>query len=298
MICVGIVTYNRRDDCLRAIRSVHAQSVPSRVILYDNASTDGVGQAVRQEFPRTEIIRGDENAGVTVGRNRILDRVDSSECFFLDNDAVFTEPGTLDRSLRILNSNRRVAIVGLTIIEHRGVHWGSTERRAVCPVRSYHGAGHLVRVAAVREVGGYSEAVFAYNEESDLCMRLIAAGWLAVHGAGCSVYHHKNPDRDVDERQLLRWRNETLFKWQYCPWEYLGPALLQQARQVFKARGVAGGAAALREVVARSLSVRCDFPRRPVRRSVYRLWRRLGKADGCSLEGAAAVAEAIRATVP
>lgn len=297
-ICLGIVTHNRREDCLRAVRSAHAQTIPCRVILYDNASEDGVSDAVLAEFPETEVIRGLENQGVTVGRNRILERVDSDTCFFLDNDAEFIDPRTLDQSIAILGQRPRVAIVGLTIIERQGVHWGSDEVTEVRPVRSYHGAGHLVRVAALQEVGGYSESVFAYNEESDLCMRLFEAGWLAVHGAGCAVYHHKNPNRDVEARQILRWRNETLFKWQYCPWEFLAPAMLQQARQVVRSRGVTGGLAASGMVLKGALAVRRNFPRRPVSRDAYRLWRRLARVGSISLDQAIELAERIRPDLP
>lgn len=283
-LCVGIITKNRRDDCLRAISSVHGQSVPCRVLLFDNGSTDGVAEAVLTKFPETEVIRHEENRGVTFGRNEVLARVDSDFCAFLDNDAELVNSDCLGRALSLMRAHPRVGVIGMTIVEHGRIHWGPSRTDAALPVRSFHGAGQLVRMQASREVGGYKPEIFAYNEESDLSLRMFDRGWLTVHVPDCKVIHHKNPNRDLDSRRRLRWRNELLFKWQHCPTEWLLPALAGQLVGMTRGHGVVGGVRGFLEGVWDAVRSISAFPREPVRRSAYRLWRRMGGREGPTLE--------------
>jgi GT2 family glycosyltransferase len=54
------------------------------------------------------------------------------------------------------------------------------------------GCGHMLRLSAVRELGGYSEFPGAYGaEEKDLCLRLIDAGYGIVKLHGVHVWHDK-----------------------------------------------------------------------------------------------------------
>ncbi|RMH07665.1 MAG: glycosyltransferase, partial [Nitrospirae bacterium] len=73
---VIILSYNTRDltlDCLdRFAEAVLDQGW--EVILVDNASTDGVAEAVRARFPRVTVIESPENRGYAAGNNLGLRR--------------------------------------------------------------------------------------------------------------------------------------------------------------------------------------------------------------------------------
>src|SRR5436853_1462944 len=54
------------------------------------------------------------------------------------------------------------------------------------------GCGHVLRLSAVREVGGYEAVPGSYGgEEKDLCLRLLDAGYQLVKLPGVHVWHDK-----------------------------------------------------------------------------------------------------------
>lgn len=64
-IAVLLAAFNRRDLTLRALRTLAAASADTfamRVVLLDDASTDGTEAAVLAEFPDTVVLKGDGSA--------------------------------------------------------------------------------------------------------------------------------------------------------------------------------------------------------------------------------------------
>lgn len=61
-IAVLITCHNRREKTLVCLRALFAQSIPKglvlEVFLVDDGSTDGTGDAVRMQFPRVNVLRG------------------------------------------------------------------------------------------------------------------------------------------------------------------------------------------------------------------------------------------------
>src|SRR5262245_50522580 len=52
---VVIVTHNRQRDVLRAVASCLAQDCALEIIVYDDASEDGVAKALSRRFPNVRI---------------------------------------------------------------------------------------------------------------------------------------------------------------------------------------------------------------------------------------------------
>jgi GT2 family glycosyltransferase len=276
-VAVGIVTQDRVDDCVRALESVLRQDVPVRVIVFDNASRDGTSERLRSLFPTAEVVRSEESLGATGGRNQILAKLTTGYCFFMDDDSVLEAADVVRRSVAAF-THPRIAIVGVPIREFGRIVWGDPSVSDVVATQTFHGAAHCVRVDAVKAVGGYADRLFIYNEESDLSLRLLAAGWITAQVPGCEAVHRRNPSRDVIARRTRRWRNEVIFKYQYCPLHVLPLALCAQVRSMVRTwragRDVAETFRALGQGVAEWPSTR----RTPVPRKVYRVWRRLGRA--------------------
>lgn len=70
---VGIVmiTHNRVGELLHSLDVLTRLPERPRIVMVDNASTDGTAEAVAARFPGVEILRSEENLGAA-GRN--LDR--------------------------------------------------------------------------------------------------------------------------------------------------------------------------------------------------------------------------------
>jgi len=68
MVCAIVVTHNRKGllrDCLAAIEA--QTTAPERVLVVDNASTDGTPAVLRDEFPDVEVLSLEENEGSAGG---------------------------------------------------------------------------------------------------------------------------------------------------------------------------------------------------------------------------------------
>jgi len=72
LVGVAIVSWNVRPLLLRALASVTASSVPTRVVVVDNASVDGSAEAVRAAFPGVVVVANADNPGFAVGNNQAL----------------------------------------------------------------------------------------------------------------------------------------------------------------------------------------------------------------------------------
>src|SRR5262249_19070968 len=69
-------------------------------------------------------------------------------------------------------------------------------------VSAFIGCGHMLRLSAVREMGGYTNLPDIYGgEETDLCLRLIDAGYAIVLLEGVHVWHDKTATARDNARQ-------------------------------------------------------------------------------------------------
>jgi len=106
-------------------------------------------------------------------------------------------PGFLDAALRVLRAHPRVAGVGGQVTERNlssqefqikaAAMEGEAHRRAGLVDRL--DGGGVYRVAAIREVGYFSDRNLHSFEEFDLAARLSAAGWQLMRVDAPSVFH-------------------------------------------------------------------------------------------------------------
>lgn len=87
-VSVGIPTYNRREDVLRAIASVQAQTYEElEICVLDDGSTDGTGEAVRAiKDDRIVFRRWEENRGLGCARNELMGMSSCDFTAFHDSD--------------------------------------------------------------------------------------------------------------------------------------------------------------------------------------------------------------------
>jgi glycosyltransferase involved in cell wall biosynthesis len=86
-VSVIIPTYNRRELVQRALRSVLAQTAPvDEIIVVDDGSTDGTGEALAAAFGDRIVYVRQANAGVSAARNRGLSMARGRFITLLDSD--------------------------------------------------------------------------------------------------------------------------------------------------------------------------------------------------------------------
>jgi GT2 family glycosyltransferase len=99
LVGVVVLNHNGGDLTLRCLQSLFALTWPAerlRVVLVDNASTDGVADAVEQRYPQVIVMRSDVNLGFAGGCNAGIRTLGDAEYVALLNNDAVAEPGWLE----------------------------------------------------------------------------------------------------------------------------------------------------------------------------------------------------------
>ena len=119
-IAVLIACHNRRETTLRGLRFLHQQEMPLgyrlRVVLVDDGSSDGTGDAVRREFPQVTVIRGDGSYFCFHSIYVAWNAARPADFYLWLNDDVDLEPTALRRLVDVYEASADTAtiVVGAT----------------------------------------------------------------------------------------------------------------------------------------------------------------------------------------
>jgi GT2 family glycosyltransferase len=208
---VGVVTWNTAVLTTQALRSLldADQGCELRVLVRDNASTDGTTDELRRTVPEAEVDAGTENLGFAAGVNTLIRRSKAPWLLLLNSDA-WPEPGAIARLLETAKEHPRAAAVAPLLLrpdgdlEHstfpfpslrvaavmafaRGRMSNASAERMLLEGAWMHdrpravdwavGAALLIRRDALDEVGALDERFFMYVEDLDWCWRARRKGW-------------------------------------------------------------------------------------------------------------------------
>ena len=196
-IDVVIPTWNHFEVLERCLATLEAQTVAHTAIVVDNGSTDGTPRRVSERFPDTRLITMATNAGFATAVNRGVGAGSAPYVVLVNND-VELDPTFLARIVEPLRQDERLGSVaglllapGRATVDSFGIEVDPTlaafNRFAGIryPREALHdrglagpsGGAAAYRRAALKQVGGFDEAMFAYMEDVDLDLRLRTAGW-------------------------------------------------------------------------------------------------------------------------
>ena len=210
-IAVIIVNANTGEHIERALESLGAQTLaPARVIVVDNASTDGSPDAIVKRFPSVELIRLDRNVGFAAANNLAVRAAEDCDWVALLNPDAFPlkdwltalaraierHPGYAFFGSRLVSAEQPSVLDGTGDVYHvSGLAWRRDHGRpaTVAPqageIFSPCAAAALYRRDAFLEVGGFDESYFCYFEDSDLAFRLRLAGQRCLYVPDAVVHH-------------------------------------------------------------------------------------------------------------
>ena len=227
-LAVIILNYNDRPHTEKLARKVAGFSLVSLVVIVDNQSTDGSGEALADYFRhagKVAVIKTSRNGGYGYGNNAGLRYACGQDCTHMliaNPDTDFTED-MLQKLCEVFVTKRDAGVVSAMMLDSQHglqqttwplrsfkqdlINAGPLTRRllgwSINYPKSKFKSGHPVRVGVVHgsllmisreafeKTGGYDEKVFLYSEENILARRLDAAGF-ATYVVPEAFYHHEN----------------------------------------------------------------------------------------------------------
>lgn len=202
-------------DC---VKRVLACAIPLEVLLIDNASSDGVPQAIaraRENDERIKVIFNHANLGFGPAVNRAAAQARGEALLILNPDCLIDD-AALQRLLEVMATENKAGLIGAVVCDEQGVPDPASLRhdpmlgRALATLFKREGGvnaevipDHVVEAEAVsgavmlmpRRVfewlNGFDEAYFLHCEDLDLCRRVRDLGWRVLLAGDVRVLHGK-----------------------------------------------------------------------------------------------------------
>lgn len=215
-----ILNTNRREDTLACIESLVGSTYDNhKIMVLDNASTDGSVAAIEAAFPAVQIIELTENLGYAGNNNvGIVEAVSQgADWVFVLNEDTVLDPECLSKMVQVGERDPKIGIVGPMVYHYDepdviqsaggslGGNWESQHIAQNEPdtgqfpqphrVDWISGCAIMVRTAVIDDVGPLDERFFYYWEETEWCLRSGRAGWQVMHVPSAKLWH-KGVQRD------------------------------------------------------------------------------------------------------
>jgi len=195
-VSIVIVNWNRLDDVLRNLHYLKFQKdVRFEVVVVDNGSTDGSAERLAR-LEGVKFVGLGSNVGPCKARNVGIENSLGRYIVFLDSDAVLSK-WKLAMMVKRMDEDPTIGILACRIINgftRQLDQWIYSEPASTHQLRefdtySFSAAGTIVRPQALRDAGMFWDELFIYNEEVDLSIRVLRAGYRIVHFPSVRVYH-------------------------------------------------------------------------------------------------------------
>jgi GT2 family glycosyltransferase len=231
-LAVVVATRNRRAGLLDALGHLAALPEQPRLVVVDNASTDGTAAAVRAAFPAVAVVEAGTNLG---GGARTLGAraVATPYVAFADDDSWWA-PGALSRAVELFERHPRLALLAARVLVGPDERLDPVCRAMACsPLEALPGhpgpavlgfvaCGAVARRSAFLAVGGFDARLGVGGEEELLAIDLASRGWWLAYRDDVVAHHHPSPHRDPVARRRAQLRNALWVAWLRRP---LGAAL-------------------------------------------------------------------------
>lgn len=204
LVSVIIVNWNGKDYLNGCLTTLFNQTYNYfEVIFVDNASIDGSVEFVRQKFPQVKIIINRRNLGFSRG-NIIGLKYSNGEYIFLLNNDTELHPQVLEKLLNAIQTPNIAGACGK-------IYSLSEKNKCIFTLPKIHpltgeaiwinddlptqkvdylsGNSMLLKRSIIEKIGFLDKAYFAYFEETDLCARIIRAGYDLLYVSDAIIWH-------------------------------------------------------------------------------------------------------------
>ncbi|MFC1878434.1 glycosyltransferase family 2 protein [Chloroflexota bacterium] len=249
-----VVNWNLPDETARCLDSLQSARTPCRVLLVDNGSLDGSGFALKERFPKIEVLSLPQNVGFGRACNlAIQEALLAQDCryiFLLNNDASVGKD-TLAQLQQTAQAQPAAGILGPKIYQRHPADkiWyaGARRRQGVLAAKTFgrgqfdhgqfehlqavdyvFGAAMFIRRGVFERIGLFDERYFLYLEDLDFCLRAQQAGYKLLLVPQAHIWHTVSASTagDLPRRRYHQIRSTVLFLRKHLARTAIGPAIL------------------------------------------------------------------------
>lgn len=248
-LSIILINYNVFDDICSAIESVKQNvSVSYEIIVVDNSSTDRSIDQVKDIYPEVVYLPLTENRGFGYANNRAME-IAKGEFFLLMNPDIVIQGDAINKLVEYIRANTGVGVVGPVqekpnqgieryycffptlysrFMQEFGFYKTAPGMRKIFTefwnkgiaegkpfqVDWVIGSCMLLRREIFENIGGFDEAFFLYEEETEWQYRMSKIGWKMIILPEATVLHnHHSSTSKVGTyfREFHEYRSRILF---------------------------------------------------------------------------------------
>ncbi len=237
LVITVILNTNKREDTLACLASLKENTYANhKIIVLDNASTDGSPEAIRAQYPEVQLIGLTQNLGYAGNNNVGIQAAlaQGADWVFVLNEDTILAPNCIAELVATGECDAKIGIVGPMVyhfdepeliqsaggqmdqhfnIWHRGQNQKDEGQFANADTLAWiSGCAILLRRQVIEQVGMLDERFFYYWEETEWCLRTRKAGWQVVHVPQAKLWH-KGVQRDYQPKPSVTYystRNRLL----------------------------------------------------------------------------------------
>lgn len=208
---VGIINYNGGEELAECVRSLIAQTVPVRVLVLDNASTDNSIATLKNAGLSCEVVQSERNLGYAGACNMLMDRMNADVQVLCNMDLEF-HPSWAENMLACFARHPEAGSVASLVMEKSGVvnavgvqlgpdlfakNEASGKDISEADVREKevfgcYGAVMSFRKEAAAAAGKMDASFFLFFEETEWYFRHNLAGYKTVFCPEAKVFHERS----------------------------------------------------------------------------------------------------------
>ena len=215
-----IVLYHAGDEVLRAVQCVKDSTLPVTLFVADNSPECDTAGRIAALWPEARILPQKENVGFGRANNAALPHLQSRYHLLVNPDVSFA-PDLIERMAAYMDEHPEAVILTPRVFNEDGTEQflpkmqptvryllsGRLERlggpfprlraeytladqNIATPVDVGFATGCflLIRTGALRQLGGFDERFFLYQEDSDLSRRAMQLGRIVYHPEMCLTH--------------------------------------------------------------------------------------------------------------
>ncbi len=213
LVSIITVNWNGKEHLNGFFESVRNLDYPQgrlEVLMVDNGSKDGSVKLTHKHFPWVKLIEMGKNLGFAEGNNLGIKEANGEYVLLLNNDVV-VDP-KLVKAMLACFSGKSVGGVGAKVLRwnesnppydkansistswlkvspETGMPWNFNDERQKAEIDYLPGCAMMIKREILGKLGGFDPAYFAYFEETDLCARMIKAGYRLIYAPDAVVWH-------------------------------------------------------------------------------------------------------------